>query len=62
MGSMQKLIKQLVSIEKECKKNKILNDELEKYILDVGNPTEYNDAIEFIKYYEKVKLSIKHTG
>lgn len=62
MTSIKSLIKQLVSIEKQCRKNKILNDKMEQYVSDVGEPTEYNDALAFIKYYEKVKASIKNTG
>jgi len=60
--SMKGLIKQLVRIERECRKNKPLNDELESYCTAVGEPTTYNDAIAFIKEYEKVKASIKNTG
>jgi len=62
MASIRKLVKQLKAIEKECKKNKQLNDRLEKYCLSVGNPETYNDAIAFIKEYEKVKASIKIIG
>ena len=62
MASKRKLIKQLITIEKECKHNKKLNDELEKYVLNVGEPTTEYDAIQFIKKYERVKASIKTTG
>ena len=62
MASIRKLIKQLTAIEKECTKNKLLNDKLEKYCLAVGKPETYNDAIAFIKEYERVKKSINNTG
>jgi hypothetical protein len=62
MTGIYKLVKKLKKIEKKCKKNKKLNSEMEKYCLKKGQPSSYNDALEFIEHYEKVEKSIKNTG
>ena len=58
----QGLIRKLVKIERECNRNDVLNDKMEAYIREVGEPTSKNDAIKFIEHFNKVKQSIKNTG
>jgi hypothetical protein len=64
MGLLE-LVKKMKLIDKECKKDKILREKLEPWVIEMNKqrPRSREEALkvteEFIKKYEEVKKSIE---